>query len=135
MTKKGDKIENIKTVIRRHLQKADVYAPELSYQIELAASDILLYRKLREKALSEDTHITVTEYSREGKPREKINPVFAAMKEQADVVRRDLRHTDCGRPCRELKRNEKAKENESDPLEEMMKKLNEIDKEDIGTGQ
>lgn len=26
MTKKGDKIENIKTVIRRHLQKADVYA-------------------------------------------------------------------------------------------------------------
>lgn len=53
MTKKGDKIENIKTVIRRHLQKADVYAPELSYQIELAASDILLYRKLREKALSE----------------------------------------------------------------------------------
>lgn len=91
MTKKGDKIENIKTVIRRHLQKADVYAPELSYQIELAASDILLYRKLREKALSEDTPITVTEYSREGKPREKINPVFAAMKEQADVVRRDLR--------------------------------------------
>ncbi|MCS2271551.1 hypothetical protein NXV31_16565 [Bacteroides fragilis] len=132
MTKKGDKIENIKTVIRRHLQKADVYAPELSYQIELAASDILLYRKLREKALSEDTPITVKEYSRENKPREKINPVFAAMKEQADVVRRDLRSLYMNR---ELKRNEKAKENESDPLEEMMKKLNEIDKEDIGTGQ
>lgn len=132
MTKKGDKIENIKTVIRRHLQKADVYAPELSYQIELAASDILLYRKLREKALSEDTPITVKEYSRENNPREKINPVFAAMKEQADVVRRDLRSLYMNR---ELKRNEKSKEDEADPLEEMMKKLNAIDKEDIGTGQ
>ena len=36
---------------------------------------------------------------------------------------------------RELKRNEKSKEDEADPLEEMMKKLNAIDKEDIGTGQ
>lgn len=54
------------------------------------------------------------------------------MKEQADVVRRDLRSLYMNR---ELKRNEKARENESDPLEEMMKKLNEIDKEDIGTGQ
>ena len=90
------------------------------------------YRKLREKALSEDTPITVKEYSRENKPREKINPVFAAMKEQADVVRRDLRSLYMNR---ELKRNEKSKEDEADPLEEMMKKLNAIDKEDIGTGQ
>lgn len=126
---KGDKIEGIKQVIRRQLVKADAYAPELAYQIELTASDILLYRKLRNKALDEETEVTVIEYSRENKPRERINPIFDAMKKQADVVRKDLRALYMNR---ELRRKEGGKEikETKDPLKEMMEKLNEIDSGD-----
>lgn len=126
---KGDKIEGIKQVIRRQLVKADAYAPELAYQIELTASDILLYRKLRNKALDEETEVTVIEYSRENKPRERINPIFDAMKKQADVVRKDLRALYMNR---ELRRKEGGKEikEAKDPLKEMMEKLNEIDSGD-----
>lgn len=126
---KGDKIEGIKQVIRRQLVKADAYAPELAYQIELTASDILLYRKLRNKALDEETEVTVIEYSRENKPRERINPIFDAMKKQADVVRKDLRALYMNR---ELRRKEGSKEikETKDPLKEMMEKLNEIDSGD-----
>lgn len=129
MANTNSKIENIKTVIRRQLIKAGVYSQELAYQVELAASDLLLYRKLRDAALSESTEVTVTEYSRENNAREKINPIFDAMKKQADVVRKDLRALYMNR---ELKRQEDVQTSvdEKDPIAELMGKLNNIEDDD-----
>jgi hypothetical protein len=128
MASKNAKIENIKTVIRRQLVKAGVYSPELAYQVELAASDIILYRKLRDTALNEETEVIVTEFSRENRPREKINPIFDAMKKQADVVRKDLRALYMNR---ELKRQEEvASADERDPINDLMEKLNNMGTDD-----
>ena len=44
-------IDNIKTHVRRVLMKQGKYSPEMSYQIELLASDLLVFRKIRNMVL------------------------------------------------------------------------------------
>lgn len=84
-------IENIKRYIRKTLKDQGLYRPELSYQIELAARDILLYRRLSDEAMKEETDIMLTEISREGESRHKINPIFDALKKQTAIVQDDLK--------------------------------------------
>lgn len=86
-----NKIESIKRRIRKILKDQGLYRPELSYQIELAARDILLYRRLSDEAMKEETDIMLTEISREGESRYKINPIFDALKKQTAIVQDDLR--------------------------------------------
>ena len=47
-------IDNIKTHVRRVLMKQGKYSPEMSYQIELLASDLLVFRKIRNMVLDEE---------------------------------------------------------------------------------
>ena len=129
MGQKNDKIGYLKETIRRQLKEAGVYDPEISYQIELTASDILLYRKLRDEALAEETDVLITEFSREQRPRQKINPIFDAMKKQADVVRKDLRALYMNRELKRAKKEDEDKKKD-DPIAALMNKMNEIDSED-----
>lgn len=88
---KGTKVESIKRYIREILKKQELYRPELSYQIELTARDILHYRRLSDEALKSETEIMLKEISREGEIRYKINPIFDAVKKQSAIVQSDLK--------------------------------------------
>lgn len=84
----ADEITNIKRYVRSVLKRAGKWAPEMGYQVELLATDLLIYRRLRAELL--DGTMMVTEFSREGNARVKVNPAVAALKQQADAVRADL---------------------------------------------
>lgn len=87
--KNKKELEGVKRYIRGKLKKQGLYRPELGYQIELTARNLLLYRRLSDECMSLGG-ATVTEYSREGSPRVRVNPLFDAVKKQAEIVRRDL---------------------------------------------
>ena len=72
--------------IKATLEEAGVYDPSLDVSIEKAATDLLIYRKLRNACLAEETPLTFTEKSREGDSRIKVNPIFNECGKQSKVV-------------------------------------------------
>lgn len=85
----ADEITNIKRYVRSVLKRAGKWAPEMGYQVELLATDLLIYRRLRDELL--EGAVLITETSREGNDRQKVHPAVAALKQQADAVRADLK--------------------------------------------
>lgn len=85
----ADEITNIKRYVRSVLKRAGKWAPEMGYQAELLATDLLIYRRLRDELLA--GAVLITETSREGNDRQKVHPAVAALKQQADAVRADLK--------------------------------------------
>lgn len=85
----ANELANIKRYVRSVLKKAGKWAPEMGYQVELLATDLLIYRRLREELLT--GAVLITEKSREGNDRQKVHPAVAALKQQADAVRADLK--------------------------------------------
>jgi hypothetical protein len=124
MSKKSDKVENLKVTIRRILQENDKYSNEMSYQIELLASDLLVFRRIREEALAADTKLIVVEKSREGFDREKENPIFILMARYADRVRKDLRALMMNQ---EIQQGEENKTKDDDTLTKLMEQLSDKD--------
>nr|DAM83363.1 MAG TPA: hypothetical protein [Caudoviricetes sp.] len=124
MSKKSDKVENLKVTIRRILQENDKYSNEMSYQIELLASDLLVFRRIREEALAADTKLIVVEKSREGFDREKENPIFILMARYADRVRKDLRALMMNQ---EIQQGEENKTKDDDALTKLMEQLSDKD--------
>ena len=84
------RVKSIARYIKRKLEAAGVYDATLTYQVELVASDLLVYRKFRDACLRDDVTVTFTEKSREGDPRLKVSPVFAALRLQSKIVRDGL---------------------------------------------
>ena len=124
MSKKSDKVENLKVTIRRILQENGKYSNEMSYQIELLASDLLVFRRIREEALAADTKLIVVEKSREGFDREKENPIFILMARYADRVRKDLRALMMNQ---EIQQGEENKTKDDDALTKLMEQLSDKD--------
>ena len=90
MASDGEKqIRNVSRYIRGVLKKTGGYDGTQGYQIELVATDIVVFRKIR-KALLEAETVTVTEFSREGDPREKPHPLLFQLREQSKVVSKGL---------------------------------------------
>lgn len=85
----ANEIANIKRYVRSVLKKAGKWSPEMGYQVELLATDLLIYRQLRDELLGGE--VLITEKSREGHTRKKVHPAVAALKQQADAVRADLK--------------------------------------------
>ncbi len=117
-------IDNIKTHVRRVLMKQGKYSPEMSYQIELLASDLLVFRKIRNMVLDEEQKPTIVEITREKEERIRENPIYNLMAKFADRVRKDLRSLKMNK---ELPNNEDegGAEKEEDALRELMDKLKE----------
>lgn len=82
-------LESIKRYVRDTLRKAGKWSPEMSYQVELLASDLLLYRQLRADIMAHG--VMVVEMSREGNPRARLRPSVQMLRQQSDAVRSDLR--------------------------------------------
>lgn len=116
------KIENIKTHVRRVLKEHEMYSSEMSYQIELLASDLLVFRKIRDEVLKEEQTPTVTEKSREGEDRIRENPIYNLMAKFADRLRKDLRSLMMNK---ELAPTESKNDEGNDALTQLMDSLKE----------
>ena len=84
------RVASISRYIRKKLEDAGVYDATLSYQVELVASDLLVYRKFRDACLNDVVEVYFNEKSREGNDRIKINPLFSALRQQSKIVREGL---------------------------------------------
>lgn len=89
-SKSNRRAASIARYITKKLTEAGVYDPTLSYQVELVASDLLIYRKLRDACLEEEESVTYEEKSREGYSRTKVNPIFSALRRQSKIVQEGL---------------------------------------------
>ena len=89
-SKAGKKAAAIARYITKKLTEAGAYDPTLSYQVELVASDLLIYRKLRDACLDDEESVTFKEKSREGNSRTKVNPIFSELRRQSKIVQEGL---------------------------------------------
>ena len=113
-------LDGLVRTLRQTLTKADIYRPEMARQVELTASTLMVFRKVRDAVLHELEAVTVKETSREGDSRIKNNPVFFMYKEMADLLQRNLRALNMNKELTKGK-DDKQTENDVDPLALLMR--------------
>jgi hypothetical protein len=125
-TESGKKLEMMIRYLRKVLKTEGLYRPEMSQQVELTASTLLVFRKIRDAALDELEKATIKETSREGDTRIKNNPIFFLYKEMADLLRRDLRALNMNKELTKGK-TDKINDEEEDALTLLMRQQSEDD--------
>ena len=120
------KLEMMIRYLRKVLKDEGLYRKEMSQQVELTASTLLVFRKIRDAALDEIEKATIKETSREGDTRIKNNPIFFLYKEMADLLRRDLRALNMNKELTKGK-TDKINDEEEDALALLMRKQSEDD--------
>ena len=123
-TESGKRLEMMIRYLRKVLKTEGLYRPEMSQQVELTASTLLVFRKIRDAALDELEKATIKETSREGDTRIKNNPIFFLYKEMADLLRRDLRALNMNKELTKG-RDDKVNDDEADPLALLMREQQE----------
>ena len=113
-------LDGLIRTLRQTLTKQGLYTPEMARQVELTASTLLLFRKVRDVAMSEAESVTIQETSREEHSRIKNNPIFFLYKEYADLLQRNLRALNMNKELTKGK-DDKQTDNEIDPLVLLMK--------------
>ena len=122
----GKKLEMMIRYLRKVLKDEGLYRKEMSQQVELTASTLLVFRKIRDAALDEIEKATIKETSREGDTRIKNNPIFFLYKEMADLLRRDLRALNMNKELTKGK-TDKINDEEEDALALLMRQQSEDD--------
>lgn len=122
----GKKLEMMIRYLRKVLKDEGLYRKEMSQQVELTASTLLVFRKVRDEALNEIEKATIKETSREGDTRIKNNPIFFLYKEMADLLRRDLRALNMNKELTKGK-TDKINDEEEDALALLMRQQSEDD--------
>ena len=125
-TESGKRLEMMIRYLRKVLKTEGLYRPEMSQQVELTASTLLVFRKIRDAALDELEKATIKETSREGDTRIKNNPIFFLYKEMADLLRRDLRALNMNKELTKGK-TDKINDEEEDALTLLMRQQSEYD--------
>lgn len=113
-------LDGLIRTLRKTLVSEGMYKPEMARQVELTASTLMLWRKVRDMAMREGEDATVTETSREGDKRVKNNPIFYLYKEYADLLQRNLRALNMNKELTKGK-DDKADGGEDDPLAKLMR--------------
>lgn len=119
-------LDGLIRTLRKTLVNEGMYKPEMARQVELTASTLMLWRKVRDMAMREGEDATVTEMSREGDKRVKNNPIFYLYKEYADLLQRNLRALNMNKELTKGK-DDKADGGEDDPLAKLMREQAEED--------
>ena len=125
-TESGKRLEMMIRYLRKVLKTEGLYRPEMSQQVELTASTLLVFRKIRDAALDELEKATIKETSREGDMRIKNNPIFFLYMEMADLLRRDLRALNMNKELTKGK-TDKINDEEEDALTLLMRQQSEDD--------
>ena len=113
-------LDGLIRTLRQTLTKQGIYTPEMARQVELTASTLLLFRKVRDVAMSEAESVTIKETSREEHSRIKNNPIFFLYKEYADLLQRNLRALNMNKELTRGK-DDMVNDNEADPLAMLMR--------------
>jgi hypothetical protein len=113
-------LDGLIRTLRQTLMKQGLYTPEMARQVELTASTLLLFRKVRDVAMSEAESVTIKETSREEHSRIKNNPIFFMYKEYADLLQRNLRALNMNKELTKGK-DDKQSESDVDPLALLMR--------------
>ena len=113
-------LDGLIRTLRQTLTKQGLYTPEMARQVELTASTLLLFRKVRDVAMSEAESVTIKETSREEHSRIKNNPIFFLYKEYADLLQRNLRALNMNKELTKGK-DDKQTETDVDPLALLMR--------------
>ena len=119
-------LDGLIRTLRQTLTKAELYKPEMARQVELTASTLMVFRKVRDLIICENETVMIKETSREGDSRIKTNPVFFLYKEMADLLQRNLRALNMNKELTKGK-DDKVNENEDDPLAILMREQKEDD--------
>lgn len=119
-------LDGLIRTLRQTLTKENLYRPEMARQVELTASTLLVFRKVRDAVIQESESVTISETSREGDGRIKNNPMFFLYKEMADLLQRNLRALNMNKELTRGK-DDKVNESEDDPLALLMKEQKEDD--------
>ena len=83
-------VAGLKGTITKILKEAGAYDHTLDFKIELVATDFLVFRKIREELLSNETKLTRTEHTDEGRERLKASPLLYEIREQSKAVQKGL---------------------------------------------
>lgn len=118
--RKSREVEALKSYVTKLLAEQGLYQKEMCYQVELLASDLVVFRRIRDEAVKAETSLLLTETSREGEARSKENPIFVMMARYADRVRKDLRSLLMNR---EIQPGDDVKLKDDDPLTALMNDL------------
>lgn len=121
------RLESLKTYIRRVLQKSGKYRSEMTQQVELTATTLLIFRKIRSEIMENDSPPIIEEKSREGDLRKKENPIYTMYRDFANLLRRDLRALKMNQ---ELARSSKEDEETGEDKGALVTLMKELNKED-----
>lgn len=121
-------LEDLKRYIKKVLNEAGMYRPEMTYQVELTASTMQIFKKIRNEILVNEAQPIIEEKSREGDKRKKENPIYTMYRNFADLLRRDLRSLNMNKELTKGKDEEKPI-NEDSPLVKLMRDLDEEEEE------
>lgn len=116
-------LDGLIRAMRATLKKEGLYKPEMARQVELTASTLMVFRKVRDVVLNVGEDAMIEEKSREGDARIKNNPAFFLYKEMADLLQRNLRALNMNKELTRGK-DDKTNESEEDPLERLMAQQN-----------
>lgn len=119
-------LDGLIRTMRQTLTKESLYRPEMARQVELTASTLMVFRKVRDAVIQECESVTIKETSREGDGRIKNNPMFFLYKEMADLLQRNLRALNMNKELTKG-RDDKVNDDEDDPLALLMKEQKEDD--------
>ena len=117
-------LDGLIRTLRETLTKEGLYNPAMARQVELTASTLMIFRKVRDVAMSEAETVTIEETSREEHSRIKNNPIFFLYKEYADLLQRNLRALNMNKELTKGK-DDRLNDNEVDPLAVLMKEQTE----------
>ena len=117
-------LDGLIRTLRQTLTKENLYRPEMARQVELTASTLMVFRKVRDVVIQECESVTIKETSREGDGRIKNNPMFFLYKEMADLLQRNLRALNMNKELTKG-RDDKMNGSEDDPLAILMREQQE----------
>lgn len=120
-------VKNLSTTIKRYMNEDGTYKSSKTYQVEAAASTLLLWRKIRDEAL-QITDPTITETSRESDSRMKLHPLFQLYVQFTNLLRHDLRALALNFDAKSLQPDEEDDKN--DALASLMKRREEDEDDD-----
>lgn len=123
----GKLVANLKTTIRRLMVEEGTYKKGKTYQVEAAASTMLLWRKIRDAAMRTEAP-TIVETSRESDSRTKLNPVFQLYVQFTNLLRHDLRALALNFDAKALPADDEDEGN--DVLSQLMRRRAEDDAEE-----
>ena len=122
-------LTDLRNYIQKLLKKEGMYQPEMTYQVEITASTIQIFKKIRDEILVKNAPPVIEEKSREGDKRKKENPIYTMYRGFADLSMRSLRALNMNKELTKGREDKEEQGAEDSPLAMLMKDLDKDEEE------